>query len=184
MPDLAEKKTTYYGFTGIIDPGSATRIASAFNVAVNNGCDEIYLCLSSTGGFIAEGVYLYNHIRALPIEVTIHNTGTVASIATAIYAAAKRRYYSQHGIFMIHPTEMPTQEYMRAEQLQLRLEAALADDQRTEDILRQRARIPDDILTARRFKDVFITPEQAVEFGLAHLISEFSLPRGNEIFQI
>ncbi len=85
---------------------------------------------------------------------------------------------------MIHPTEMPAQDYMRAERLQSHLSAALADDERTENILRQRASIPDAILAERRFNDVYITPQDAVEFGLAHKISEFSLPRGNEIFQI
>lgn len=181
---MPEKKTAYYGFTGIIEPGSATRITSALNVSVNDGCDEIYLCFSSFGGHVADGVFLYNHIRSLPVPVTIHNTGTVASIAAAVYVAAERRFCSEHGIFMIHPTEMPAQDYMRAERLQSHLSAALADDERTENILRQRASIPDAILAERRFNDVYITPQDAVEFGLAHKISEFSLPRGNEIFQI
>ena len=181
---LQGKRQPNYGFTGIIEPASATRIASACNLAVNSGCEEIYLCLSSTGGYIADGVYLYNHITGLPIEVVIHNTGTVASIATAVYAAAGRRYCSQHGIFMIHPTEIPSQEYMRAEKLQSHLDAALADDERTENILRQRASIPDDILAARRFNDVYITLEKAVEFRLAHAVCDFSLPRGYEILQI
>ena len=94
MPDLAGKKTAYYGFTGIIEPGSATRIASAFNIAVNNGYDEIYLCFSSTGGYVADGIYLYNHITSLPIKTTIHNTGTVASIATAVYVASSDRTWN------------------------------------------------------------------------------------------
>ena len=184
MTDLARKKTAYYGFTGLIDPGSAARIASALNLAVNNNVDEIYLCLSSLGGLVADGVYLYNHIRGLPAEVIIHNTGTVSSIAVAVYAAADIKYCSQHGVFMIHPTEFQPQANMRAEQLQSFLDAALADDQRTENILRQRATIPDDLLVARRFKEVFITPEEAVEFGLANAIRDFTLPKGNEIFQI
>ncbi len=179
-----KKKTAYYGFTGIIDSGSVTRITSAFNLAVNNGYEEICMCLSSTGGFIADGIYLYNHIRSLPVKVIIHNTGTVASIATAVYVGAEERYCSEHGIFLIHPTEMPAQEYMRAERLQANLTAALAEDKRTEDILRQRATIPEDILATRRFNDVHITPEDAVKFGLAHDICEFALPEGNEILQI
>ena len=183
-PDTAQKKRAYYGFTGLIDPGSVTRIASALNLAVNNNVDEIYLCLSSTGGLVADGIYLYNHIRGLPAKVIIHNTGTVASIATAIYVAADIKYCSQHGVFMIHPTEFQPQANMRAEQLQSLLDAALADDQRTENILRERASIPDPVLNARRFKEVFITPEKAVEFGLADLICDFALPDGNEIFQI
>ena len=97
MPDLAGKKTAYYGFTGLIEPASATRIASAFNHAVNNGCDEIYLCLSSIGGYVADGVFLYNHIMSLPAKVIIHNTGTVMSIAAAFYVGAKCRHCSKHG---------------------------------------------------------------------------------------
>ena len=184
MPDLAGKKTVYYGFTGLIEPASATRIAAAFNIAVNNGCDQIYLCLSSTGGYVADGVFLYNHIMGLPAEIIIHNTGTVMSIAAAFYIGAKCRYCSKHGVFMIHPTEMPAQASMRAEQLQSSLTAALADDQRTEDILRERACIPDTVLNDRRLREVYITSEQAVEFGLAHEVVEFSLPKGNEIIQI
>ena len=184
MPDLSGKKTAYYGFTGIIEPESVTRIAAAFNYAVNDRRDEIYLCLSSIGGSVADGIYLYNHIKSLPVTVTIHNTGNISSIATAIYVAADVRNCSAHGVFMIHPTEMPQKNNMRAETLSFLLDAALADDQRIEDILRQRASIPDKILTSRRFKDVHISPEKAVEFGLADSISEFELPDGNEVMQI
>ena len=184
MSDLAGTKTLYYGFTGTIEPGSATRIASAFNHAVNSGYDEIYLCLSSTGGYIADGVFLYNHIMGLPAKVTIHNIGTVMSIATALYVSAQDRYCSKHGMFMLHPTAMPAQERMQADQLQSSLTAALADDQRTEDILRERTRIPDALLTERRLKEVHITSEKAIEFGLASVVCEFALPKGKEILQI
>ena len=179
----AQKRTIYYGFTGIIESASATRIASALNHAVNEGYDEIYLCLSSTGGYVADGVFLYNHIIGLPAKVTIHNTGTVMSMAAAVYVAAEVRYCSKHGVFMIHPTEIPAHP-MRAEQLNSSLTAALADDQRIEDILRERARIPDATLSERRFKEVYITSEKALEFGLAHKVVEFSLPHGNEMLQI
>ena len=179
-----QKKIAYYGFTGTIEPASATRIASALNLAVNNGYDEVYLCFSSIGGYVADGIYLYNHIMGLPIRVTIHNTGTVASIATAVYVAAEHRCSSGHGMFLIHPTEMPSHESMRAEQLNSRLQAALADDKRTENILRERASIPDEVLVRRRYNEVYITPEKALEFGLAHSICDFALPRESKIVQI
>ena len=85
---------------------------------------------------------------------------------------------------MMHPTEMQQQGNIRAERLQSLLDAALADDERTENILRQRTSIPDATLAARRFKEVYITPQQAVEFGLADGVCDFALPRGNEILQI
>ena len=184
MPDVTGKKTFYYGFTGLIEPGSATQIAGAFNTAVNNSYDEIYLCFSSSGGYVADGLYLYNYIRSLPAKVVIHNTGTVASIATVVYVAADERYCSEHGMFMVHPTEIPQQGNIRSETLQSLLDGALTDDRRTENILRQRTAIPDDILAARLYKDVHIRPDEAVEFGLANAVCEFSLPRGNQVIQI
>src|SRR3990167_10124148 len=134
MPDLAGKKTAYYAFTGIIESNSATRIASAFNLATNSGCDEVYLCFSSFGGLVADGVFLYNHIRGLPLHVITHNVGSVCSIATAVFAAADERYCSAHRIFMIHPTTVgPFQEAMSSERLDGSMKTALADDQRTEN---------------------------------------------------
>ena len=182
--DLAGQKIGYLGFTGLIEPGTATRLAAAFNYCVNNGYDQIYLCISSHGGLISDGVFQFNHIRSLPIPMIAHNTGTVASAAAAVFVGANERYCSQHGLFMIHPTVMPNQEAMSAERLQSSLNAALADDQRTEDILRDRTALPDATLNTRRYREVFISPQEAVEFGLVNEVREFSLPRGNEILQI
>jgi ATP-dependent protease ClpP protease subunit len=79
---------------------------------------------------------------------------------------------------------MSSKEGMSAQRLQSSLDSALADDRRTENILRERAAIPEEILTARRFKDVYITPKEAVIYGLVHGVKEFELPKGNQIIQI
>ena len=180
-----QENTRYFSFTGAIEPNSATRIAAAFNQAVIDGFGKVYLCLSSGGGLVADGIYLYNHIRSLPLDVTTHNMGSVASIATAVYVAGGKRFCSTHGVFMLHPTAMNTEQgNMQAETLQSLLRAALAEDQRTEDILRERTSIPDDTLQDRRFREVYITSQEAVKFGLCDAVCDFSLPRGNEIFQV
>lgn len=184
MPDPAGRKVTYMGYTGPIDSGGAGRIAAALNDAVNNGFDEVQLCFSSLGGYVSDGIYLYNHIRGLPLNVVIHNTGSVSSIAVAVFVAGTERYCSPHAMFMIHPTVMPSQEGMTSERLQSSLNAALADDGRTENILRERAAIPGEILVARRFKDVYITPREAVIYGLVHGVKDFVLPGGHKISQI
>jgi ATP-dependent protease ClpP protease subunit len=87
-------------------------------------------------------------------------------------------------MFMIHPTVIPSQEGMGAERLQSALDAALADDTRTENILRERARIPERLLVERRTRDVHINPKDAAEYGIVHGVREFVLPRGNQIVQI
>jgi ATP-dependent Clp protease protease subunit len=184
MPDLAGRKVAYLGYTGQIDSDGVGRIAAALNRAVNASVDEVQLCFSSLGGYVSDGIYLYNHIRGLPINMVIHNIGSVSSIAVAVFVAAHERYCSPYAMFMIHPTVMPSQEGMTSERLQSSLNAALADDTRTENILRERAAIPEEILVARRFKDVYITPKEAVIYGLVHGVKEFSLPKGLEIRQI
>jgi hypothetical protein len=60
----------------------------------------------------------------------------------------------------------------------------LADDTRTENILRERAAIPEEILVTHRFKDVDITPKEAVIYGLVHAVKDFSLPKGHQIIEI
>lgn len=86
---------------------------------------------------------------------------------------------------MIHPTTLgPFQEAMPWEKLDSSLKSALAEDERTENILRERTALPDNMLSARRVRQVHIGPEEALSFGLVHGIKEFSLPQGHEIIQI
>jgi len=180
----APAKVSYLGFTGGIDSAGVTRVAAALNGAVNDGFDEVQLCFSSLGGFVADGIYLYNHIRSLPVKIVGYNVGSVSSIAVAVFLAAEERYCSSHAMFMIHPTVIPSQEGMGADRLQSALDAALADDTRTENILRERAVIPDRLLTERRTRDVHINPEKAAEYGIVHGVREFVLPRGHQMIQI
>jgi ATP-dependent Clp protease protease subunit len=140
--------------------------------------------MSSYGGYVSDGMFLYNHIRGLPLRVVAHNTGSVTSIAVAVFLAAEERFCSSLGMFMIHPTVISSKDGMTAQRLQSSLDSALADDRRTENILRERAAIPEELLTARRFKDVYITPHEAVIYGLVHAVKEFELPGGEEIVQI
>lgn len=185
MPDLTgQPNRRFVGFTGVLDDQAASRIAATLNIAANEGVEELHLAMSSPGGAVHNGIYVYNHIRALPLRVIAYNTGTVASIATAVFVAADERHCSTHGVFMIHPTSFSPQAGMTATLLQTTLDGALADDERTDAILRERASIPDHILAARRTRDVYITAADAVTYGLANSVREFQLPPGHAVFQI
>lgn len=177
--------TVYFGFTGPIESQSVSRICSALNTALNGGAEEVYLAFSSLGGYTSDGIFLYNHIRALPIPVTIHATGNVASVAVAVLLAAETRLSSQHVLFMIHPAAVPgTAEGMSWNRLDNLMKSALAEEQRTDDILRNRSLLPEELLTRRRFEEVHFTPEEAVKFGVVSAIDEFTLPSGAEVYQV
>lgn len=185
MPDLAGAKIAYLGFCGPIDSGGVTRLTAAINTFVNDQFDAIYLCLSSAGGYVGDGVYLYHHIRALPIDICLHNTGTCASIAATLFAAGKKRLASPNAIFMMHPVTVGAQtQQLSSEPLVSHLQAALAEEQRTESILRERTKLSDALLEARRRGELYFTAEKALEYGLIDSIAEFILPPGNKVFQI
>ena len=184
MPDLAGPKIAYLGYCGLIDAAGVTRIAKMINSAVNEQYDSVHLCFSSLGGYVGDGIFLYHHLRALPIPVVMHNTGTVASIAATLFVAGARRVASPHAIFMMHPVAVPAAGAMASGVLQATLDAAQRDEARTEGILRERAALPDEVLVARRTRDVYITAQEALAYGLVHEITDFVLPNGNQIFQI
>jgi len=184
MPDLAGEKPFYSGYTGGIDSAGAARIAASLNAARNDGFDSIHLAFSSHGGNVADGIFLYNHLRALNIPLHIYNTGSVSSIAVAVFLGADHRYCSKHGMFMIHPTSFFQLPECSTDRLRTLYEAALADDERTNSILRERTRLPDNFLDARRLSDVHITPDMALEHEVVHALTEFSVPKGIQVFQI
>lgn len=184
MPDLAGEKVAYLGYCGPIDSAGVTKIASTVNIAVNDRFDGIYLCISSPGGYVGDGIFLYHHLRCLPIPVTIHNIGTISSIATTLFVAGTRRLCARHSIFMMHPVAVSGNGAMASEILSAALMSAQRDEERTESILRERTSIPEQVLTDRRIKDVYITPQEALGYGLVTDIADFTLPPGNKIFQV
>ncbi len=73
---------------------------------------------------------------------------------------------------------------MTWERLRSATDAALAEDERTERILRDSTRLPEELLQARRFSDVHIGPDAARDHGLVQGIAEFQIPPGFQVFQI
>jgi ATP-dependent protease ClpP protease subunit len=184
MPDLAGNKIAYVGYCGPIDSAAVGRICNTVNIAVNENYDGVYLNFSSPGGYVGDGVYLYHHLRSLPIPVTIHNTGSVSSIATTIFVAGTTRYCSPNAIFMMHPVSFNGGGSLATLAIQASLEAALHDEERTDAILRERTGIPADVLIRRRSQDVYLSATQALEYGIVSQICDFTLPAGNQIFNI
>lgn len=88
-------------------------------------------------------------------------------------------------MFMMHPTTVgPFAEGIPAGRLQSALDSATADDERTERIMRDRTKLSDEILGARRVREVNLSAKDALEFGLVHDVREFTVPLGSEIVQL
>jgi len=71
--------------------------------------DMLYFLFSSSGGNVDPAIALYNFLRALPVEIVMHNTGNIDSIGNIVFLAADTRYASVHSSFLLHGISWPFQ---------------------------------------------------------------------------
>ena len=121
--------------------------------------------------------------RALPFDLILYNVGTVSSIAVVSFLGAKIRRVSARGAFMIHKTQTTTQAATTATIKSLTDSAILADD-RTEAILREHIKMPNDKWAHFNHNDLWFSADDAVKFGIVQEVAEFAPPSGTQLFGI
>lgn len=89
-------------FDGINDAKTKVLMAVCSEILVKHKPDCLYFLFSSNGGNVNAGITLYNFLKALPVEVVMHNTGSIDSIATVIFMAGSKRYAARHSTFLFH----------------------------------------------------------------------------------
>jgi ATP-dependent protease ClpP protease subunit len=183
MSEIPQANEVHGIFAGGIDTEAVRRIANALSVAMGNNVTHVHLMLQSGGGIVGDGICLYNIFRSLPIDLTLYNCGTVASIAAVAYVGAKRRKTSAHATFMIHRTQVQTQ-FASAGRLERLTQGALIDDDRIEAILNEHITLTEDQRATHRSDDLWLSAKDAVQAGLADEIGEFAPPLGRQVFFI
>ena len=64
--------------------------------------DEYLVVINSGGGEVFEGYAIYNYLLSLNKPITTRGVGIVASIATVIFLAGKKRQLYNNTQFLIH----------------------------------------------------------------------------------
>jgi len=97
------KKVIYINYYDVINDVKVKAIMAALSDTINREKpDTIYFLFSSGGGGIDPGITLYNFLRSLPVEIIMHNTGNIDSIANVVFLAADTRYACVHSSFLFH----------------------------------------------------------------------------------
>lgn len=133
-------------------------------------CDEITVHINSMGGEVAQGVAIYNALKAHKAHVTTVCEGFACSIASVIFMAGDERVMRDASLLMIHEAWI----YTGGNAKKLR---KAADDLETVTELSKRAYMAHatDELTREKLdqlmaEETWILPEQAVAYGLATCI--------------
>lgn len=135
-------------------------------------CSEITVHVNSMGGEVAQGVAIYNALKAHKAHVTTVCEGFACSIASVIFMAGDTRVMRDASLLMIHNAWMSA----RGDSADLR---KAADDLDTITELSKRAymshateALTREMLDELMDSETWILPEQAVEWGLATEVDE------------
>jgi ATP-dependent Clp protease protease subunit len=143
----------------------------------------VHLLLQTVGGYVGDGVCLYNLFRTFPRELTVYNTGNISSIGVIAYLGARRRKAASEASFMMHRSTMHM-ELPTAERLQTAVKTLQWDDARTEKILRRHLKMSREEWRQLDRGDLTLSTGDAVRVGLVHEIGDFAPPEGARLLAI
>jgi ATP-dependent Clp protease, protease subunit len=168
-------------YCGDINAANTAKLMAGVSAVSAGGTKHIHILFQSWGGFVGDGVFLYNVLKKLPLEITFYNAGQVASAAVLAFLGAKGRKTTANAVFMIHKGTNATTGGAGVERLKAVTANLAIDDERIEEILRAHLDLPAEFWTQFDYHDVYLTGTDAVKYGLADEISEFSPPPGTKI---
>lgn len=173
----------YAVFCGPIEQASAQKIVNGLTFAMANKVKQVHVLFQSSGGLITDGVFLYNFLRSLPIELTFYNGGGIYSAALTAYLGVSHRKTNSRGTFMIHRSTFNPQP-ATSRNLKHVAESLALDDERTEAILRAHIRLPAELWTEMQYHDLHLSAEEAVKYGIADEIGDFGPPLGTQVYNL
>lgn len=138
---------------------------------------EIGVHINSYGGEVAEGVAIYNALRSHPAKVTTVCEGFACSIASVVFMAGEERIMRDSSLLMLHNAAMratgdANAHRKAAEDLDVITELSKTAylNHATDALTREKL---DEVMDA----ETWVTPEQALEWGLA---TEIDKPTDDE----
>jgi ATP-dependent Clp protease protease subunit len=170
-------------FCGDIAQVTAQKVVNGLTFAIGAKVKHVHLLFQTAGGYVGDGVFLYNLFRTIPIELTLYNAGQISSAGVIAYLGARNRKTTRNATFMLHRSASSPQ-FATSAKLQHAAKTLVLDDERTEAIIRDHVKFSPELLKQLEHHDIYVSGEEAVEFGLADEIMEFGPPAGLQVFNI
>lgn len=174
----------WYTLSGDVNDSMVRRMFDANAQMAQDGIQVAHLLLHSHGGYISDGLCLYNVLSASPVRFIMYNAGVVASIAVTLFLAGEQRYASDTARFMIHKSHASPGSGIGADELAVVVEGLRADDSRTESIMRKFLRLTPVQLQVHARTDLHLTAHDALGAGLIDEIRDFSPRPGARLINI
>ena len=174
----------WYTLSGDVNDAMVHRMFEANAQMARDGVKTAHLLLHSHGGYISDGICLYNVLSASPVRYLMYNAGVIASIAVTLFLAGERRYACATARFMIHKSHASPPSGVGADELAVVVEGLRADDARTEAILRKLVVLDPLQHQAHAHTDLHLSAQDALVAGLIDEIRDFSPRPGARLINI
>ena len=186
MSEEPTKKASdgYFTLSGDVNSDMVHRVFEAVACMTEAGIDTAHILLQSNGGYVSDGLCLYNFLANAPIRFVMYNGGAVASIAVILFLAGKRRYASETARFMVHKSHATASPGARPDALNIIVEGLRADDARTESILRKHIELSPDQWAIHQYSDLHLTARDAKTARMITDVADFAPPRGVHLHNI
>ncbi len=153
---------------------------------INKQVEEITLLINSPGGTVNDGIALYNFLKGVPIELTVHNIGQVDSIANIVFMAGKHRFAVPTSSFFFHDVGMTVKKELRLVEKNLNehLKIIKRDRQKIIDVLTAESKITSEQLNELFLNSDSIQPDKAKEYDIIHDIKPIEIPKKTEVLTL
>jgi ATP-dependent Clp protease protease subunit len=172
--DQAKQKEGYFTLSGDVNSDMVHRVFEAVADMNNDGLETAHILLQSNGGYVSDGLCLYNFLANAPVNCVMYNGGAVASIAVILFLAGKQRYASETARFMIHKSHATASPGSRPDALNIIVEGLRADDARTESILRKHIELTPEQWGIHQYGDLHLNARDAKASGMIDDVVDFA----------
>jgi ATP-dependent Clp protease protease subunit len=174
----------WFTLSGDVNSDMVHRVFEAVADMTEDRIETAHILIQSNGGYVSDGICLYNYLKQLPIRIVMYNAGAVASIAVIVYLAGEQRYASETARFMVHKSHASAPHGARPDALRIIVEGLQADDARTERILRNHVQLREEHWQTHAYSDLHLTAQEAKEVGLVQDVCDFAPPKGLRVTNI
>ena len=180
---MSEEQTTapndaWFTLSGDVNSDMVHRVFEAVSGMSVSGIETAHVLLQSNGGYVSDGLCMYNFLSNAPVKFVMYNAGAVASIAVILFLAGSRRYASETARFMVHKSHATASPGARPDALNIIVEGLRADDARTESILRKHIELTPEQWAIHQYSDLHLTSRDAKVARMIADVADFAPPRG------
>lgn len=168
----------WFTLSGDVNSDMVHRVFEAVSSMTESGVETAHVLLQSNGGYVSDGLCMYNFLSNAPVKFVMYNGGAVASIAVILYLAGSRRYASETARFMVHKSHATASPGARPDALNIIVEGLRADDARTESILRKHIELTAEQWAIHQYSDLHLTSRDAKTARMINDVADFAPPRG------